>query len=520
MWILTIAVILVGVFTQANGQAADVDNFDGIGCKGGKFIECLSQGSSSGQVVTPSSSGYNSARAAYNERFNLKPAAIVYPKSPQDVQKYVKCAALCGIPVVGYSGGHSYAAYGLGGSNGALVINLKNLKSFSVQGSVAKFQTGNRLGDLAQKLWDNGQQVLPFGTCPYVGVGGHAAFGGYGPFSRVAGLLHDRVTEAEIVLANGTLTTASATENSDLFWALCGSAASYAIVTQWTFSTLAAPKTVINYSIDFSSSLSASQVASLLGAWQSLALVAPKEMAMLCALGKNYDPNTQGVVLQLTGSYYGSKSAFDSVVAKWEKALSPGKINSKVLNWYDALVATDGQLSTDKPGPKDTFFAKSLFTKKPVTPSQWTSFINYLAGRGAKSDTNWFVGIDRTNLFSSTEYELTDLLAAVYGGAIKSQGVDATAFAHRDAIFSFQFYASSSNSDPPYPSDGIPFVNGMLNALDPNPQAAYVNYVDPTLTESQWKLQYYGNHYSRLSAIKRAVDPHNVFRFPQSIGLH
>lgn len=107
------------------------------------------------------------------------------------------------------------------------------------------------------------------------------------------------MTEAEIVLANGTLTTASATENSDLFWALCGSAASYAIVTQWTFSTLAAPKTVINYSIDFSSSLSASQVASLLGAWQSLALVAPKEMAMLCALGKNYDPNTQGVVLQV-----------------------------------------------------------------------------------------------------------------------------------------------------------------------------------------------------------------------------
>lgn len=89
---------------------------------------------------------------------------------------------------------------------------------------------------------------------------------------------------------------------------------------------------------------------------------------------------------------------------------------------------------------------------------------------------------------------------------------------------------------PPYPSNGIPFVNNMLNALDPNPQAACmhaftlfsriilifivdVNYVDPTLTDSQWKSQYYGSRYSRLSAIKRAVDPNNVFRFPQSIGL-
>jgi FAD/FMN-containing dehydrogenase len=46
-----------------------------------------------------------------------------------------------------------------------------------------------------------------------------------------------------------------------------------------------------------------------------------------------------------------------------------------------------------------------------------------------------------------------------------------------------------------------------------------VNYVDSTLTPVQWKSQYYGAHYPRLSDIKRAVDPRNVFRFPQSIGL-
>jgi FAD/FMN-containing dehydrogenase len=204
------------------------------------------------------------------------------------------------------------------------------MKSFSIDGSgVAKIQTGNRLGDVAQKLWDNGQRALPHGTCPYVRLAlsivqagiysyfcllflgrergrflslchtivfqtytrsqGHAAFGGYGPFSRVAGLLHDRITAAEVVLANGTLTTASATQNSELFWALRGSAASYAIVTQWTFATLAAPPTVIGYSIDYSSTLSASKIASLLGAWQSLAMAVPKEMAMIAVTGKDGD---------------------------------------------------------------------------------------------------------------------------------------------------------------------------------------------------------------------------------------
>ncbi|KAB5596440.1 Cannabidiolic acid synthase [Ceratobasidium theobromae] len=492
MWTRTTAVMLAGALTLVAGALVDVE-------RRSVFTNCLSNGSSSGQVVTPSSSGYSLSRAAFNQRLSYKPAAIVYPSSPQDVQKYVKCAASSGIAVVGRSGGHSYAAYGVGGQDGVLVIDLKNMNSFSIDGSgVAKIQTGNRLGDVAQKLWDNGQRALPHGTCPYVGSGGHAAFGGYGPFSRVAGLLHDRITEAEVVLANGTLATASSTQNADLFWALRGAGASYAIVTQWTFSTLAAPPTVIGYTIDYSSTLSASKIASLLGAWQSLAMAAPKEMAMICAIGKN---DGGGLYLQFTGDYYGTKSAFDSATANWASKLSPGKITPKTYNWYNSLVATDGPLSTTKSEPKDTFFAKSLFTKQTVTASQWTSFVNYLSKQGVASNTDWFVEID------------------LYGGTIKSQGADSTSFAHRDAIFSFQFYASSSNMKPPYPSNGIPFVNNMLNALDPNPQAAYVNYVDPTLTDSQWKSQYYGSHYSRLSAIKRAVDPNNVFRFPQSIGL-
>jgi FAD/FMN-containing dehydrogenase len=53
--------------------------------------------------------------------------------------------------------------------------------------------------------------------------------------------------EAAIVLANGTLATASATQNPDLFWALRGAGASYGVVTSMKFQTFAAPSQNINF---------------------------------------------------------------------------------------------------------------------------------------------------------------------------------------------------------------------------------------------------------------------------------
>lgn len=79
------------------------------------------------------------------------------------------------------SGGHSYAAFGLGGEDerGALTIDLQNFKSFSYENAtqLATFGPGTRLGDLALALNSYGR-ALPHGTCPTVGSGGHAAFGG------------------------------------------------------------------------------------------------------------------------------------------------------------------------------------------------------------------------------------------------------------------------------------------------------------------------------------------------------
>ena len=59
----------------------------------------------------------------------------------------------------------------------------------------------------------------------------------------------------------------------------------------------------------------------------------------------------------------------------------------------------------------------------------------------------------------------------------------------------------------------VPFF--FLNLLVMKLRIFFPSYVDAELV--QWQALYYGPHYPRLQKIKRAVDPCNLFRFPQSI---
>ncbi len=80
-------------------------------------------------------------------------------------------------------------------------------------------ESGNRLGDIALTLNRYGLATT-HGTCPYVGIGGHASFGGFGFgfVSRLWGMTLDVITSMNVVLANGTIVAASETQNPELFW--------------------------------------------------------------------------------------------------------------------------------------------------------------------------------------------------------------------------------------------------------------------------------------------------------------
>jgi FAD/FMN-containing dehydrogenase len=101
-----------------------------------------------------------------------------------------------------------------------------------------------------------------------------------------------------------------------------------------------------------------------------------------------------------------------------------------------------------------------------------------------------------------------DILFDSYGDAIKQLAPAATAFVHRKVLLCIQYLTYNGGGDwlSSIHARMRPYVSG----------GAYFNYTDPGL--QNWQSAYYGSNYRRLLRIRRAVDPHHYFNFPQAIG--
>ena len=77
-------------------------------------------------------------------------------------------------------------------------------------------------------------ELAALGTCDCPGVIGAMLGGGHGRLQGRYGLLLDQMLSARVILHNGTVVTASTTQNPDLFWGLRGAGHNLGIVTEAT----------------------------------------------------------------------------------------------------------------------------------------------------------------------------------------------------------------------------------------------------------------------------------------------
>ncbi len=88
-----------------------------------------------------------------------------------------------------------------------------------------------------------GGRYVQGGGCGTVGVAGLIQSGGFGSFSKNYGLAAAGLLEAEVVLADGSVQIANATNHPELFWALKGGGGgSLGVVTRVTLRTRELPK--------------------------------------------------------------------------------------------------------------------------------------------------------------------------------------------------------------------------------------------------------------------------------------
>lgn len=137
------------------------------------------------------------------------------------------------------------------------MINLEYLQDITLdtETNVAAVGGGVRLGNLAQGVWDQGKRAISHGTCPGVGIGGHFTHGGYGHTSRNWGIALDHIVGLDVVTADGKLNHATATENSELFWALRGAAENFGVITKFYLRTQAAPEFVTYFQFQWADTL-------------------------------------------------------------------------------------------------------------------------------------------------------------------------------------------------------------------------------------------------------------------------
>ena len=440
-----------------------------------------------GELIQPTDGAYDSERKVYNAMIDKRPQLIARCADVADVMAAVHFGRENELLTAIRGGGHNGA--GLGTCDDGLVIDLSRMKGVRVDPTSRTAQVGAGCvwGDVDHATHAFGM-ATPCGFISTTGVAGLTLGGGIGYLTRRYGLTIDNLLSVDVVLADGRFVTASALENSDLFWAVRGGGGNFGVVTSFEFRLH--PVSTVQFGPTF---WPLEQAADVLKSYRQFILAAPEEVggffAFLVIPPTPMFPQHLHMKMVCGIFWCGTGTAEQT-----EKATKPMRsVGTPVL---DAI------------GPAPFPVAQSTFDGLYVTGLQWYwRADNFTELSDAAIAEHMEHGSKLPTMFSTMHLYPVN-------GAAQRVGKNETAYSFREAVFAEVIVGV--DPDPANAGKITTWCKEYWEALHPySAGGAYVNFM---MDEGQDRVQAaFRDNYGRLASIKKKYDPTNFFRVNQNI---
>lgn len=373
--------------------------------------------------------------------------------------------------------------------------------------------------DVYPEAAKRGLIVVGGGTPTVSCLGGWMQGGGHSPATHDYGIGADQVLEAKVVLADGSVVTASPFEHQDLFFAIRGGGpGTYGIVIETTVK--AWPTTNVTAQTLAFAPLSRSDRPAFMAALTDLYQQLPElAQAGWSGYGQWTTAGTAPVFANFTTGYSHAFALFGRSTADGQTAFEPILAKLRAYNGTQlAVFISYTELSTYA-----DFYSTFSGTQSPAGSLGSTSgrFLDEkaLSNREALSQAlDMVAGTQDQQTMNIVEF-----FGAPYGQIVvdgKAQPVSGLNPAWRSMIM-HQIVARSWSQSTSHDTianieNDVVFVKeAALKKLAPD-TGSYMN--EANRLDPDYKVDFYGDHYDRLYRIKRVYDPDDVFYCPTCVG--
>lgn len=438
-----------------------------------------------GRVISARDAAYDQVRSVALGNFDRRPAAVIRVANVSDVAAVINFARATDLELAVRSGGHSVGGHS--GTEGGLVIDLRDLNSIEIDGETSTVWAGTGLssGEVTRAVEQHGL-IVGFGDSGTVGIGGLTLGGGIGYMVRKHGLTIDSLLAAELVTAAGDILVADADHHPDLFWALRGGGGNFGVVTRLKFKLNPLPSFV-------GGPLVLPATAENIAKFAELADAAPDALSTI-ALVMPIPP-----VPFVRPEFHGTLAligmmAFSGTPDAATQALAP----------FRAIATPIADLVG--PAPYSAMYAMDPPPEMRPAVSCRSRFVDRFSVE------------DAARMLAALEACPSPMKMGqvrVLGGAYSRIATDATAFAHRKSKVMVAFLAMYEGGAE-VAAHFDRWATSALDTVSKTNAVAYVNFLGLEGGEGL-RAAYPGSTWDRLRQIKAKYDPENLFRLNQNI---